>query len=248
MTETKEEIEQEKILVIDDEKTTLKMFRLFLDLYGFDIYTAESGEEGLELFDREKPKIVLTDIKMPGMDGIEVLKEIKRRAPGTEVIVITGHGDMDLAIQALNLDAADFINKPIQRKSLENGLTRARDRLKIACSRQNEVNTRMENSTLVIKIEGNLSTHSDQYLKDAYLQALNASVKKVVLHFDSSTSVNGAGIAILTQLVLDSEKDGIEIVMAGLSENFKQVFDIVGLSRMVRLYTTVEEACSTQRH
>jgi len=51
----------EKILVIDDEKATLKMFRLFLDVYGFDILTAESGEEGLEVFDREKPEIVLTD-------------------------------------------------------------------------------------------------------------------------------------------------------------------------------------------
>jgi len=106
---------QEKILVIDDEKATLKMFRLFLDVYGFDIFTAESGEEGLDVFDKEKPDIVLTDIKMPGMDGIEVLQQIKKRSPATEVIVITGHGDMDLAIQALNLDAADFINKPIQR-------------------------------------------------------------------------------------------------------------------------------------
>jgi len=240
----KEEMEQEKILVIDDEKTTLKMFRLFLDLYGFDIHTAESGEEGLVVFDREKPGIVLTDIKMPGMDGIEVLKEIKRRAPETEVIVITGHGDMDLAIQALNLDAADFINKPIQRQSLENGLARARERLKIARSLQNQVNSRMTDNALVIKLQGNISAKSEQYLKDAYAEALQKGVKRVVFHFDDSTSVNGAGIAILTQLILESEKEGIEIVMACVSENFKRVFDIVGLSRRVRLYATVEEACA----
>ncbi|MBF0111883.1 MAG: response regulator [Desulfamplus sp.] len=238
-----ENIKQEKILVIDDEKTTLKMFRLFLDIYGFDIHTAESGEEGLELFDREKPSIVLTDIKMPGMDGIEVLKEIKKRAPATEVIVITGHGDMDLAIQALNLDAADFINKPIQRQSLEHGLARARERLKIARSHQKDVETKMEGNNLIIRVQGNVSSQNDQYLKDAYNQAIENSIKRVVLQFDPSTSVNGAGIAILTQLVLDSEKDGIEIVMAGLSDNFKRVFDIVGLSRMVRLYATVEDAC-----
>ena len=245
MTDMKKK-EPEKILVIDDEKTTLKMFRLFLDLYGFQIFTAESGEEGLLLFDREKPGIVLTDIKMPGMDGIEVLKEIKRRSPETEVIVITGHGDMDLAIQALNLDAADFINKPIQRQSLENGLARARERLKIARSLQNQVNCRMANTALVIKLQGNISTKSEQYLRDAYAEAVLKGVKRVVFHFDDSTSVNGAGIAILTQLVLDSEKEGIEIVMAGVSENFKQVFDIVGLSRRVRLYATVEEACATE--
>ncbi len=245
MTDMKKK-EPEKILVIDDEKATLKMFRLFLDLYGFQIFMAESGEEGLLLFDREKPGIVLTDIKMPGMDGIEVLKEIKRRSPETEVIVITGHGDMDLAIQALNLDAADFINKPIQRQSLENGLARARERLKIASSLQNQVNSRMANTALVIKLQGNISTKSEQYLRDAYAEAVLKGVKRVVFHFDDSTSVNGAGIAILTQLVLDSEKEGIEIVLAGVSENFKQVFDIVGLSRRVRLYATVEEACATE--
>lgn len=234
---------QEKILVIDDEKPTLKMFRLFLDVYGFEILTAESGEEGLEIFEREKPDIVLTDIKMPGMDGIEVLQTIKKKAPATEVIVITGHGDMDLAIQALNLDAADFINKPIQRQSLEQGLARASDRLKLARSRQHEISVRSVDGGLVIDVLGNISSHSEPYLREAYGQAKAAGARKLILHFDASTSVNGAGIAILTQLVLESEKDGIRIVIAGLSENFRKVFGIVGLSRLVRIFDTVEQAC-----
>lgn len=235
---------REKILVIDDEKATLKMFGLFLDIYGYDILTAESGEEGLEVFDRERPDIVLTDIKMPGMDGIAVLQEIKRRSPATEVIVITGHGDMELAIQALNLDAADFINKPIQRQSLEQGLCRARERLKLARSRQNEVSTRQQGKVLVVDIQGSVSSHSEPYLRDAYAKAKEAGVPRMVLHFDPNTSVNGAGIAILTQLVLESEKDGIEIVMAGLSDNFRKVFGIVGLSRMVQIFDTLDQACS----
>ncbi|HCF05263.1 MAG TPA: hypothetical protein DEU72_03320 [Desulfomicrobiaceae bacterium] len=236
-------MEREKILIIDDEKPTLKMFSLFLEVYGFAILTAESGEEGLELFERERPEIVLTDIKMPGMDGIEVLREIKRRSPTTEVIVITGHGDMDLAIQALNLDAADFINKPIQRQSLEQALSRARERLSLAKRRQHEVESRQEGDILVIHIQGSLNAYSEGLLREAYQQGVDARVRRVVLEFEPSTSVNGAGIAILTQLVLDSEKDGVEIVMAGLSDNFRRVFDIVGLTRMVRLYPTVTEAC-----
>ncbi|MDI3492757.1 MAG: hypothetical protein PWQ64_1169 [Desulfomicrobiaceae bacterium] len=236
-------MEREKILIIDDEKPTLKMFSLFLEVYGFAILTAESGEEGLEVFERERPEIVLTDIKMPGMDGIEVLREIKRRSPTTEVIVITGHGDMDLAIQALNLDAADFINKPIQRQSLEQALSRARERLSLAKRRQHEVESRQEGDILVIHIQGSLNAYSEGLLREAYQQGVDARVRRVVLEFEPSTSVNGAGIAILTQLVLDSEKDGVEIVMAGLSDNFRRVFDIVGLTRMVRLYPTVTEAC-----
>ena len=73
----------EKILVIDDEKPTLMMFRLTLAAYGYEVLTAENGQEGLDVFRRERPDIVLTDIKMPGMSGIDVLKQIKSVDPAT---------------------------------------------------------------------------------------------------------------------------------------------------------------------
>lgn len=119
----------EKILVIDDEKPTLSMFRLFLDAYGYRVYTAENGAEGIDIFRKEKPAIVLTDIKMPGIDGLAVLQQIKKIAPKTAVIVITGHGDTDLAEQAVALHAVDFINKPIKREALDAALEKARQKL-----------------------------------------------------------------------------------------------------------------------
>jgi YesN/AraC family two-component response regulator len=122
----------EKILVIDDEKPTLSMFRLFLDAYGYSVYTAENGTEGLEIFRKEKPAIVLTDIKMPGIDGLAVLQQIKEVAPQTAVIVITGHGDTALAEQAVALDAVDFISKPIKKEALDAALEKARKKLDCA--------------------------------------------------------------------------------------------------------------------
>ena len=122
----------EKILVIDDEKPTLSMFRLFLDAYGYKVYTAENGADGLEIFQKEKPAIVLTDIKMPGVDGLGVLRQIKEIAPETAVIVITGHGDTDLAEQAVALHAVDFINKPIKKEALDAALEKAREKLAAA--------------------------------------------------------------------------------------------------------------------
>ena len=119
----------EKILVIDDEKPTLSMFRLFLDAYGYRVYTAENGADGLDIFRKEKPAIVLTDIKMPGIDGLAVLPQIKKIAPRTAVIVITGHGDTDLAEQAVELHAVDFINKPIKKEALDAALEKARQEL-----------------------------------------------------------------------------------------------------------------------
>ena len=119
-----------KVLIIDDEKPTLAMFRLFLEAYGFEVLTAENGEEGIRAFETEKPGIVFTDIKMPGMDGFEVLKRIKILSPDAVVIVVTGHGDKELAGKALDLKATDFIHKPVQKEALDAALTRAEEILR----------------------------------------------------------------------------------------------------------------------
>ena len=119
----------QKVLIIDDEKPTLAMFQLFLEAYGFEVLTGESGEEGIRVFVKEKPDIVFTDIKMPGMDGFEVLRRIKALAPEAVVIVTTGHGDKDLEKKAMDLKATDFIHKPIQKEALDVALAKAQKML-----------------------------------------------------------------------------------------------------------------------
>jgi len=120
-----------KLLIIDDEEGIRKVLTLSLTNDGYDVSAAAGGEEGIEIFKRESPPIILTDIKMPGMDGIETLKQIKELNPDAEVIMITGHGDMDLAIEALKLDASDFLNKPIKDEALSIALKRAEQRIAI---------------------------------------------------------------------------------------------------------------------
>jgi len=118
----------QRILLVDDEKGIRKVLGISLADMGYDVRTAESGEQALALFREFGPGIVLTDIKMPGMGGIGLLERIKQAAPETEVIMITGHGDIDLAIQSLKLEATDFITKPIHEDALEVALKRARER------------------------------------------------------------------------------------------------------------------------
>ena len=121
----------EKILLIDDEIDNIKVLSMSLKCDGYPVLTAGSGEEGMEVFFREHPDIVITDIRMPGMDGLEVLRQIRRSTDLTEVIIITGHGDIDLAIEALQNGASDFINKPIHDEALAVALKRAREKLSI---------------------------------------------------------------------------------------------------------------------
>lgn len=120
-----------KILLIDDEEANVRVLSMSLRSDGHEVVSALSGEEGLEIFSREAPELVLTDIKMPGMDGIEVLQKIKQYQPEAEVIIITGHGDIDNAIEALKFGASDFINKPIRDEVLAVAIQRAQEKLAI---------------------------------------------------------------------------------------------------------------------
>ena len=106
------------ILIIDDDLMILMILRQTLVKAGYNILTASSGEEGINTLANSNVDLVLTDYMMPGMTGIEVLNTIKKNKPLVPVIMLTGHGDVPLTIKAIQLGAADFIEKPIQSKEL----------------------------------------------------------------------------------------------------------------------------------
>lgn len=116
-------------MLVDDEEGIRKVLGISLADAGYRVLTAATGEAAMALFREEYPSIVLTDIKMPGMGGIELLRKIKQERPETEVIMISGHGDMELAVKSLKFEATDFITKPINDDVLEIALSRARERI-----------------------------------------------------------------------------------------------------------------------
>lgn len=119
----------ESILLVDDEEGIRTVLGLSLMDLGYVVTTAGDGEEALRLFREQRRDIVLTDIKMPGLSGLDVLEQLKGMDPEVEVIMLTGHGDMDLAIQSLKRDATDFITKPVNSDVLDIALGRARERI-----------------------------------------------------------------------------------------------------------------------
>jgi anti-anti-sigma factor len=231
-----------KILVIDDEKPTLSMFQLFLKAYGYEVLLAENGSQGLEIFAAESPAIVFTDIKMPGMDGFEVLDRIKGQSPATEVIVITGHGDMDLAVKALNHEATDFINKPIHRSALDAALKRAEERIKAAKADATVIGSRQENDLCIIDITGHVNAASERELMAAHAAADSEKKAKILLRFDQNATINGAGLGVLIQLLSQSRKNKQSVVITGVSENFAQIFDMVGITQLAKIAADEEEA------
>jgi signal transduction histidine kinase len=117
------------ILIVDDEPDIREVLAISLQDMGHRTVAAEDALQAFRIFQDEAPQIVITDIKMPGGDGIELLRKIKHENPETEVIMITGHGDMNLAIRSLKYQATDFITKPINVDALEIALRRAREKI-----------------------------------------------------------------------------------------------------------------------
>jgi len=117
------------ILLVDGERDIRDVLHMALADGGYQVMLAENGEAALKMYHDMLPSIVITDIKMPGMDGIELLKRIKQENAETEVIMISGHGDMDLAIKSLKHSATDFITKPINVDALEIALHRVQEKI-----------------------------------------------------------------------------------------------------------------------
>ena len=115
-----------KVLLVDDEEDFVEMLSLRLETVGEEVTPAHSGEQCLEVLEGKAIDVVILDVKMPGMDGIETLREIKRRFPAVEVILMTGHGTIESAIQGQALGAFDYLLKPADFNELMEKLEAAR--------------------------------------------------------------------------------------------------------------------------
>jgi len=109
-----------KILIVDDEKNIRMTLKHSLKSQEFDIYMAVNGEEALENIKNNKFDLILLDIKMPGLDGMEVLKKIRDNGNNVNVIMMTAYGSVEKAVEAMKLGAIDFISKPFTHEEIRN--------------------------------------------------------------------------------------------------------------------------------
>ncbi len=108
-----------RILVIDDDNSFRRVLEYNLQEEGYEVLSASSGEDGLVLFEEQHPELVITDMKMSGISGFDVLKAVKKQSPDTLVIIITAFGAVDKAVKAMKLGAYDYVTKPMNRDELK---------------------------------------------------------------------------------------------------------------------------------
>jgi len=112
-----------RILAVDDEASVLEVLSEYFAEQGYHVETAGSGPEALARLGQARPDIVLLDVRMPGMDGLEVLKRLRTGDPALPVIMVTANEDVDLARETLKLGAFDYVSKPFDFSYLEQAVT-----------------------------------------------------------------------------------------------------------------------------
>ena len=124
-----------KLLVVDDEETVLSVLKNYLAREtSFDCKFASSAEEALQIFAQEPVDVILTDLKMPGMSGLDLVNEIKERKPDAAIIIMSGYGEMEDVIIALRHGVVDFFQKPFKMQTVLECLRRTFHRVNIECS------------------------------------------------------------------------------------------------------------------
>jgi DNA-binding NtrC family response regulator len=134
----------QKILIVDDEKNIRLTMRQALQPLGYDVETAVNGEDALKQLEAGDFGLILLDLKMPGMDGLEVLRRVVALRPDIRVILISAHGTVENAVEVIHLGAVDFIQKPFVPKELRDIVTRVLDRDKLEAAQASDYESHVE--------------------------------------------------------------------------------------------------------
>ncbi|MBU0995193.1 MAG: response regulator [Proteobacteria bacterium] len=218
-----------KILLVDDEQGIRKVLEISLRDLGYDVMTAASGEEALSIVEVAHPCVVITDIKMPGMDGVSLLKKLKFDHPDIEVIMVTGHSELDLAIQSIQAGAVDFVTKPVDTEVLDQAIKRSFDK----------VNMNLRISQYTRNLEEMVHEKESQLKKSDRLIDLGQTVAGIAHGIKSIVSGLKGGAFILEQGLTHDKKsyleDGWQMIKGNLEKITTLSLDMLNYSKLTDL-------------
>lgn len=188
-----------KVLILDDETRITEKLKYHLEKRNFSVITANTPNEGLQKLEEERPGVLILDVMLPGMNGLDILEKVKAGYPNLEIIMISGYGDMDMVIQAMRKGASDFIRKPFQIMDIQLAIERTskflamQSKLEAAEDRGALVSKELEN--MIEKDFIGDSPQIKQVLKMALKAAEDGDVNVLV------TGENGTGKEIISRII-----------------------------------------------
>lgn len=221
-----------KVMLVDDEDGIRVTLGLLLADMGYAIRTASSGAEALAALRQEACDIIITDMRMPGMDGLEVLTAVRTEWPDAETVMLTGHGDMELAVSSLRLGAADFLTKPVAEPALVVALERACERLRLRKAlRQHtqELEALVESRTRELVIAERMAAMGEA------AAMLSHTIKNIAGNLEGGLFVLGKGIELDRH---DYLEDGWGIVRDNVAEVRDLALRLLDLGKPLTLKPT----------
>ena len=214
------------ILVVDDEADIREVLEIALVDEGYQVLLAEDGKKAMAVFLEKRPPIVITDIKMPAMGGVELLRQIKQENRDTEVLMITGHGDMALTIASLKFGAMDFITKPVNVDILTLAVSKAVEKI-LARQKLFEYTQRLE---MLVLEKSKLTSHLSAL--GLMIGTISHDVKGVLTNLD--------GGLYLTRSALEKEDtteafQGLTLLDQAVDRIKKLILDILMYSKERKL-------------
>ncbi|MCG8580057.1 MAG: sigma-54 dependent transcriptional regulator [Bacteroidales bacterium] len=188
-----------KVLILDDESRITEKLKYHLEKRKFKVFTANTPNDGFTVLEKERPGVLILDVMLPGMNGLDILQKVKAEYPTLEIIMISGYGDMDMVIQAMRQGASDFIRKPFQIMDIQLAIERTEKFLMM----QSKLEAAENRGVLVSKelegmIEKDFVGESEQIkkvLKMALKAAEDGDVNVLV------TGENGTGKEIISRII-----------------------------------------------
>ncbi|MCU4157798.1 sigma-54-dependent Fis family transcriptional regulator [Carboxylicivirga sp. A043] len=188
-----------KVLILDDESRITEKLKYHLEKRKFKVFTANTPNDGFAILEKERPGVLILDVMLPGMNGLDILKKVKAEYPNLEIIMISGYGDMDMVIEAMRQGASDFIRKPFQIMDIQLAIERTEKFLMM----QSKLEAAENRGVLVSKelegmIEKDFVGESKQIktvLKMALKAAEDGDVNVLV------TGENGTGKEIISRII-----------------------------------------------
>ncbi len=214
------------ILIVDDEIDIREVLEIALDDEGYNVLLAEDGQKALEIFRRDRPPIIITDIKMPVMGGIELLKQVKQENYDTEVLMITGHGDMALTIASLKYGAMDFITKPVNVDILALSVSKAVEKI-IARRQLADYTQRLE---LMVLEKSKLTSHLSSL--GLMMGSISHDIKGGLTNLDGGLYLARSGLA---RKDFSSMSEGLDMLDQAVDRIKKLILDILMYSKERKL-------------